>query len=57
MNVDVLNRYLVGFPKEDEDFGSDVMEQKQQLGITPTFARSIATNEVNINLFILQHTR
>jgi len=26
LNVDVLSRNPVGFPEEDEDFGSDVME-------------------------------
>ncbi len=57
MNVDVLSRNHVGFPEEDEDFGNDVMEQEEQLGITPTPARNNVTNEVRINLFTLQHTR
>jgi len=26
LNVDALSQNPVGFPKEDEDFGSDVME-------------------------------
>jgi hypothetical protein len=26
LNVDALSRNPVGFPEEDEDFGSDVME-------------------------------
>jgi hypothetical protein len=30
------------------------MEQEEKLGIAPAFARSNATNEVNINLFTLQ---
>jgi hypothetical protein len=55
LNVDALSRNPIGFSEEDEDFGSDVMEQEEQLGITPTPTRSNATNEVNINLFTLQH--
>jgi hypothetical protein len=57
LNVDVLSQNLVCFPEEDEDFGSDVMEHEEQLEITLTLARSNATNEVNINLFTLQHIR
>jgi hypothetical protein len=56
LNVDALCRNLVCFLEDDEDFGSDVTEQEVQLGITPALVRSIATNEVNINLFTLQHT-
>jgi hypothetical protein len=55
LNVDALSQNPVGFPEEDEDFGSDVTEQEEQLGITPAPARSNATNEVSINLFTLQH--
>ncbi len=55
--LNVLSQNPVGFLKEDEDFGSDVMEQEKQLGITPALARGNATNEVNINMFTLQHTR
>ncbi len=54
MNVDVLSRNLVGSPEEDEDFGSDVMEEEKKMGIAPTSAMSNATKEVNINLFTLQ---
>ncbi len=57
MNVDVLNQNPVGFLEDNEDFGSDVIEQEEQLGITLTPTRSNATNEVNINLFPLQHIR
>ncbi len=57
MNVDVLSQNPVGFPEEDEDFGSDVMEHEEQLGITLALVRSNATNEVSINLFTLQHTK
>jgi hypothetical protein len=32
-------------------------EQEEQLGITTTLAKSIVTNEVNINLFTLQPTQ
>ncbi len=56
MNVDALSQNPVCFLEDDEDFGSDVIEQEEQLGITPAPARSNATNEVNINLFTLQHT-
>ncbi len=56
MNVDALSWNPVGFPEEDEDFGSDVMEQEEQLGITPSPARSNVANEVSINLFTLQCT-
>jgi hypothetical protein len=41
--------------EDDQDFGSDVIKHEEQLGITPKPARSNATNEVNINLFTLQH--
>jgi hypothetical protein len=54
LNVGALSWNPVGSPEEDEDFGSDVMEQKDKLGIAPAFARSTATNEVSINLFTLQ---
>jgi len=54
LNVDVLSRNVVGSPEEDEDFGSDVMEHEEKLGIAPTSAKSNATNEVNINMFTLQ---
>ncbi len=57
LNVDALSRNLVNFPKDDEDFGSDVMEQEEQLGITPSTVKNNAANEVSINLFTLQHTR
>jgi hypothetical protein len=56
LNVDALSQNPVCFLEDDEDFGSDVIEQEEQLGITPAPARSNATNEVNINLFTLQHT-
>jgi hypothetical protein len=55
LNVDALSQNLVGFPEEDGDFGSDVMEHEKQLGITPSLARSNVANEVSINLFTLQH--
>ncbi len=32
-----------------------MIEQEEQLGITPSPTRSNATNEVYINLFTLQH--
>ncbi len=54
MNVDVLSQNPIGFLEQDENFGSDVMEQKEKLGIKPAFARSYATNEVSINVFTLQ---
>jgi len=57
LNIDALSQNRVGFPKKDENFGSDVMEHEEQLGITTVFARSNATNEVNINMFTLQLTR
>jgi hypothetical protein len=41
--------------KEYENFGSDVLEQENQLGVTPLPARSNPTNEAIINLFTLQH--
>jgi hypothetical protein len=56
LNVDALSRNLVGFLEEDEDFGSDVLEQEEQPGITPLPTRNNATNEASINLFILQHS-
>jgi hypothetical protein len=55
LNVDALNQNPIGFPEKDENFGSDVMEQEEQLGITTTPARSNVTNEVSVNLFTLQH--
>jgi hypothetical protein len=54
MNVDALSQNPVGFLEEDEDFGSDVMEQEEKLGIALASTRSNATNEVSINLFTLQ---
>jgi hypothetical protein len=56
LNVDALSQNHVGLLEEDEDFGSDVMEQEEQIGITPSPTRSNAANEVIINLFTLQHT-
>jgi hypothetical protein len=56
LNVDALSQNPIGFPKEDEDFGNDVLEQ-DHLRITPLLVRSNATNEANINLFTLQHTK
>jgi len=56
LNVDALSQNSIGFPKEDEDFGSDVMEQEDYPGITPLLTKSNVTNEANINLFTLQHT-
>jgi hypothetical protein len=29
LNIDALSQNLIGFPKEDENFGSDVMEQEE----------------------------
>jgi hypothetical protein len=55
LNVDALSWNPIGFPEEDEDFGSDVLEHEKQLGITPLHAGSNATNEANINLSTLQH--
>jgi len=57
LNVNVLSQNPVGSLEEDEDFGSDVMEQEKKLGITLASARSNASNEVSINLFTLQPTR
>jgi hypothetical protein len=57
LNVDALSWNPIGFLEEDEDFGSNVMEHEEQLGITPSPTRSNATNEVSINLFTLQHIR
>jgi hypothetical protein len=57
LNVNALSQNHVGFPEEDDNFGSDVMEQEEQIGITPSPAKSNAANEVNINLFTLQHTQ
>jgi len=54
MNVDALSRNPIGSLEEDEDFGSDVMEQEEKLRIAPASTRSNATNEVSINLFTLQ---
>jgi hypothetical protein len=56
LNVDALSWNLVGFPKEDEDFGSDVLEQEEQPGITPLPARNNVANEASINLLTLQHS-
>jgi hypothetical protein len=58
LNVNALNWNPVGFLEEDEDedFGSDVMEQEDQLGVTPLPAKSNYANEVIINLFTLQNT-
>jgi hypothetical protein len=56
LNVDALSRNLVGFPKEDEDFGSDVLEQEGQPGVTQLFTKDRYANDVIINLFTLQHT-
>jgi hypothetical protein len=33
LNVNALNWNLVGFSEEDEDFGSDMFEQENQLGV------------------------
>ncbi len=55
LNVDAISWNPTGFPKEDEVFGSDVLEHEKQLGITPLPARNNVTNDVNINLFALQH--
>ncbi len=56
LNVDALNRNPIGFSKEDEDFGSDVLEQEDQLGVTPLSTKSCFNNNVIINLYTLQHT-
>jgi hypothetical protein len=56
LNVDALSWNHVSFPEEDEDFGSDVLKQEDQLGITPLPTRSNVANEAIINLFTLQHT-
>jgi hypothetical protein len=45
LSVDALSRNLVGFLEEDEDFGSDVLEQEDQPGITALPMKSNATNE------------
>jgi hypothetical protein len=55
LNVDALSQNPVGFPKEDEDFGSDVMEQEDQLGVTALVVKSNSANDAIINLFTLQH--
>ncbi len=57
LNVDALSWNLVGFLEEDEDFGSDVLKQENQPGVTPLLAKCNFANEVIINLFILQHTK
>ncbi len=54
MNVDALSHNPVGFLEKNENFGSDVMEQEEKLGITPASTRRNATNEVSINMFTLQ---
>jgi hypothetical protein len=56
LNVDALSWDHVSFPEEDEDFGSDVLKQEDQLGITPLPTRSNVANEAIINLFTSQHT-
>jgi len=53
LNVDALSWNPVGSPEENEDFGSDLMEQEEKLGIALAFTRSDATNEVSINMFTL----
>jgi hypothetical protein len=55
LNIDALNKNLVDFPKEDEDFGCNVMEQEDKPRVTPSPIESDFANEVVINLFILQH--
>jgi hypothetical protein len=57
LNVDALSQNLVGFLEQDEDFGSDVLEQEEQPGITPLPARNNVANEGSIDLFTLQHTK
>jgi hypothetical protein len=56
LNVEALSQNCIGFPEEDEDFGSDALEQEEQPGITPLLARNNAANETSMNLFTLQHT-
>jgi hypothetical protein len=55
LNVDALSRNPVGFLEKDEDFGNDVLEHEDQLGIRPLPTKNNATNEANINMFTLQH--
>jgi hypothetical protein len=54
LNIDALNRNHVDFPKKDEDFGCNVMEQDKS-GVTPSPIKSDFANEAVNNLFILQH--
>jgi hypothetical protein len=53
LNVNALSQNPIGFMEEDEDFGSDVLEQEDQLGVTPLPVKSNFINEVIINLFTL----
>ncbi len=53
LNVNALSRNPVSFLEKDEHFGSDVMEQEDQPGVTPIFTKSNFVNEVIINLFTL----
>ncbi len=55
MNVDALSQNLVGFLKEDEGFGSDVMEWEDQPRVPPLPMKSSYVNDVIINMFTLQH--
>jgi hypothetical protein len=55
LNVDALNWNLVGFLEEDEDFGSDVLEQEDQPIVTPLPVKNNSANEVIINLYFATH--
>jgi hypothetical protein len=51
--VDALNKTFVNFSKDDEDFGSNVMELKDKLGGTSLPMVNNCVNEI-VNLFTLQ---
>jgi hypothetical protein len=55
LNVDAMIRNPIDFLKEDEDFGCDVMEQKDQPKDAPSPTKIDSTNEVFMNVFTLQH--
>ncbi len=55
LNVDALSQNPIDFLEEDEDFGSDLVEREDQLGVTPLPMKSNFANKIIINLFTLQH--
>jgi hypothetical protein len=44
LNVNALSQNPIGSLEEDEEFGSDVMEQEKKLEITLASARNNASN-------------